>query len=140
MKKTHIIGLVILAVAMVVIIISLKDSSNYVGFKHAEAYPNHEYHVIGELVEDKPMKYKPRKNPNHFTFYMKDKKGNKKKVVYHDAKPNDFERSDRIVIVGQMKNEQTFEANKILMKCPSKYKNENVVKTSKETATSSNEL
>ena len=140
MKKTHIIGLVVLAVAMVVIMVSLKDSSNYVGFKKAQAYPSNEYHVIGELAEDKPLEYNPTENPNHFSFYMKDQKGNQKKVVYKDAKPQDFERSDRIVIVGQMKNQETFKAHKILMKCPSKYKEDKVVKTTKETATSSDGL
>ncbi len=140
MKKTHIIGLVVVAIAMVVIMISLKDSSNYVDFQRAKAYPNHEYHVIGQLVEDKPMKYDPQENPNYFTFYLKDQQGNEKKVVYHDTKPQDFERSDRVVLVGSMKNEETFEAQKILMKCPSKYKEDKVVKTSKEPAKSSNGL
>ena len=57
---------------------------------------------------------------NVFTFYMVDNKGMECKVVLHKNKPQDFERSEQIVLIGQM-NGQQFEASDILMKCPSKY-------------------
>ena len=41
---------------------------------------------------------------------------------YNGTKPNDFERSEQIVIIGKMKGEE-FAASGILMKCPSKYAN-----------------
>jgi cytochrome c-type biogenesis protein CcmE len=41
-------------------------------------------------------------------------------VIYHDAKPQDFEKSEKVVIIGSMKNGQ-FEAKSLLLKCPSKY-------------------
>ena len=71
----------------------------------------------GNILE---MNYNPVVDANLFTFTLIDEKGIAKPVVYFDAKPQDFERSEKVVVVGNMKNEQ-FIAKKILMKCPSKY-------------------
>jgi cytochrome c-type biogenesis protein CcmE len=49
-----------------------------------------------------------------------DEKKEKQEVVYFNPKPADFERSEKIVVVGEMKQGR-FVADKILMKCPSKY-------------------
>jgi cytochrome c-type biogenesis protein CcmE len=51
---------------------------------------------------------------------MVDEKGKESKVVYHNPEPTDFDRSEKIVIVGKMDGDH-FEASKILLKCPSKY-------------------
>jgi cytochrome c-type biogenesis protein CcmE len=59
---------------------------------------------------------------------MIDEKGKESKVVYHNPEPTDFERSEKIVIVGSMEGDH-FEASKILLKCPSKY-TDNQVKAS----------
>lgn len=134
MKKTNLIALVLLAVSMGIIIVALGDSSQYVSFDKAAKYPNEQYHVVGKLAKKKPMIYKPRKNPNKFTFYLKDEKGDVKKVVYNDAKPRDITETDRIVLVGEMKNQETFHAERILMKCPSKYKQERIKGKKKEMA------
>ena len=76
--------------------------------------------VVGYLLKDKELVYDPQKDPNFFSFMMTDKEGNECKVIYKGAKPQDFERSEQIVIIGKMHGEQ-FHANDILMKCPSKY-------------------
>ena len=60
------------------------------------------------------------KDANYFSFYMRDTVGNECKVVYTGTKPEDFDKSDKIVLVGQM-NKDAFHASHILMKCPSKY-------------------
>jgi cytochrome c-type biogenesis protein CcmE len=59
-------------------------------------------------------------NANSFSFYMFDEKGVEKRVVYNNAKPQDFEKSEKVVIVGKMKGEE-FVATSMLLKCPSKY-------------------
>jgi len=46
-------------------------------------------------------------------------------VVFPGTKPQDFERSEQIVLTGKMKGNE-FHASHILMKCPSKYKNDQV--------------
>jgi cytochrome c-type biogenesis protein CcmE len=51
---------------------------------------------------------------------MIDNNGEEQLVHFAGSKPQDFERSEQIVLVGKYEND-TFQASKILMKCPSKY-------------------
>ena len=67
-----------------------------------------------------PIEYDPVKNPNYLSFTAVDSLGGKVKVVYNNAKPDNLEHSDRLVMKGKMSGE-VFECNEILMKCPSKY-------------------
>jgi cytochrome c-type biogenesis protein CcmE len=125
MKKTHIAGLLIIAGAVVAIILSIGDSSTYVTFGKADLYPNKEFHVVGELVREKEIYYNPVKDANFFSFYMKDNDGSVRRVILQDAKPQDFERSEQIVIVGKPQGDD-FHASKILLKCPSKYQEDEI--------------
>jgi len=120
MKKLHILGIIIIAVAIGVIFVSLKNTSTYADFSEAIANPGKEYHVVGKLDKTQPLIYEPRINPDEFLFSMIDNKGVVKKVVLHKSKPQDFEKSEQIVLIGQMED-GNFHANDILMKCPSKY-------------------
>jgi cytochrome c-type biogenesis protein CcmE len=120
MKKTHIIALVFIAVSIAVIISMTGDYSRYETFTSAAASPAKDFHIVGELVADEEMHYNPEEDPNYFSFYLKDKAGAQRKVVFNGAKPQDFERSEQIVLTGGMDGE-VFMASKILMKCPSKY-------------------
>ncbi len=120
MKKLHIIGLVIIAVAVGVIVISLKNTSTYADFTEAINNPNTEYHVVGKLDKSQPQIYDPKVNADEFLFTLIDNKGITKPVVLHKSKPQDFEKSEQIVLIGKMKDGE-FHANDILMKCPSKY-------------------
>jgi cytochrome c-type biogenesis protein CcmE len=122
MKKIHIVGIVVIAVAIGVIFTSLKSSATYADFAEASANPDNEYHVVGKLDKNQPQVYDPKVNPDEFCFSMVDNKGVERKVVLAKSKPQDFERSEQIVLIGKMKGEE-FHANDILMKCPSKYNN-----------------
>ena len=73
-----------------------------------------------KLDKKKELTYDPRKDANYFSFFMTDKQGKECKVVFIGSKPQDFERSEQIVLTGQMAGNE-FHASKILMKCPSKY-------------------
>ncbi|HEY9559615.1 MAG TPA: cytochrome c maturation protein CcmE [Anseongella sp.] len=119
MKRSHIVGIVLIAVAIGVIISTYADTSTYADFNSARKSGD-ELHVVGTLVQDKPLFYDPLKDANYFSFYMEDEDGVECKVVFNGTKPQDFERSEQIVLVGKMKGEE-FYASKILMKCPSKY-------------------
>jgi cytochrome c-type biogenesis protein CcmE len=127
MKRTSIIGLVIIALAIGAIVSMYGDASTYENFEVAKENPGKEYHIVGVLNREKEKYYDPQKDANYFTFYLIDEKGIESKVVYHNPEPADFDRSEKIVIVGSMEGEQ-FEASKILLKCPSKY-TDNQVKT-----------
>lgn len=122
MKKTHIIAIIVIAIAIGAIMGTVADSSTYANFAAASAEPLTEFHVVGKLDRDKEIIYNPEINPNLFTFYMVDNDGAKKKVVFNGSKPQDFERSEQIVLTGKVQGDH-FEASKILMKCPSKYNN-----------------
>jgi cytochrome c-type biogenesis protein CcmE len=120
MKKTHIILIVIIAVAIGAILTTLNNTSTYASFQEAKDSPNSEFHIVGKLDKEKETVYDPKINANLFTFYMKDNKGMESKVVLHKNKPQDFERSEQIVLIGKMQGNE-FHASEILMKCPSKY-------------------
>ncbi len=120
MKKIHIIAIVIIAVALGVIVSTISNSSTYAPFSEAIQNPDATFHVVGKVNKQKPFEYNPEVDANLFGFYLVDNTGIEKKVVYNGAKPQDFERSEQIVVIGKIDGEE-FHCNQILMKCPSKY-------------------
>ena len=106
----------------------MNNTGSYASFSEATESPSSEFHVVGKLNKDKLAVYEPKVDANLFTFYMVDNKGTECKVVLHKNKPQDFERSEQIVLIGQMQGGQ-FEASDILMKCPSKYNAEKPMET-----------
>lgn len=120
MKKTHIIAIIVIAVAIGIIMTMVSDSSTYVTFSEAKEHPGQQYHVIGMLKKDADMTYDPSVDANLFSFTMTDTLGYEQVVNFAGTKPQDFERSEKIVLVGKYEGD-TFMASKILMKCPSKY-------------------
>ena len=120
MKKIHIIAIVIIAVALGVIISTISNSSTYAPFSEAMSNPDATFHVVGKVDKEKPFDYNPEINANLFGFYLIDNTGIEKKVVYNGAKPQDFERSEQIVVIGKISGDE-FHCKQILMKCPSKY-------------------
>ncbi|MES2559037.1 MAG: cytochrome c maturation protein CcmE [Bacteroidota bacterium] len=128
MKKSSIIIIVLIAVAIGAIVSSYGDASTYENFSVATENPDKEFHIVGTLDRGKEKHYDPKVDANYFTFYLIDEKGKESKVIYRAPEPQDFDRSEKIVIIGKM-NGDAFEASKILLKCPSKY-TENEVKGS----------
>jgi len=124
MKKSSIFGLVVIAIAIAVIISVYSNSSTYGSFKDAESTTS-ELHIVGHLNKSKQLVYDATKDANYFSFYMTDNKGEERKVIFTGTKPQDFERSEQIVLTGKMQGNE-FHAVHILMKCPSKYTNDKV--------------
>ncbi|TCK85168.1 cytochrome c maturation protein CcmE domain-containing protein [Albibacterium bauzanense] len=133
MKKSSILGIVVIAVFIAIIISIYGDSSTYASFSEAQK-TEVELHVVGQLNKEKELVYNPVQNANYFSFYMLDEHGQECKVVFQGSKPQDFERSEQIVLTGKMVG-QEFHASKILMKCPSKY-NDQQIEITEATATS----
>ena len=119
MKKSSIFGLVVIAIAIAVIISVYSNTSTYGSFTDAQQTES-ELHVVGKLNKQKELHYDATRDANYFSFYMKDAKGSECKVVFTGTKPEDFERSEEIVLTGKMIGNE-FHASNILMKCPSKY-------------------
>ncbi len=135
MKKGHIIGLGIIAVAIVIIITSIGDASTYESFATARNMKingqEEAIHVVGGLKKNTAGMVEGlevNENKTSFYFLMVDNDGTEQKVFYNEPVPADFSRSEQVVVIGAYKNEDLFVADKILMKCPSKYQ-ETEVKT-----------
>jgi len=128
MKKSSILGIIVIAIAIAVIISTYSNTSTYGSFHDAEKTSS-ELHIVGHLNKGKQLYYEPTKDANYFSFYMLDNKGEECKVVFTGTKPQDFERSEQIVLTGQMRGKE-FHASKILMKCPSKYTQDKLETTS----------
>ncbi len=126
MKKSHILALILVAASISVVSAMFLDFSTYETFASAEKKPGTQYSVIGFLQKEMPMHYDPVKDPNHFYFYVKDKGGNVRQVIFNGARPTDIEKSEQLVMTGHMEA-QTFRCSRIQMKCPSKYKNDQIV-------------
>jgi len=141
-KPLHLAGLLAIAVGIAIIISTSGDASSYVCFAEAKGLAKDgddgKVHVVGQLLKlpdgkIEGMKYDPTIDPNFFRFLLVDEKKETQEVFYFKPKPADFERSEKIVVVGAMKDGH-FEADKILMKCPSKYQ-EGELKTGEEKGT-----
>lgn len=121
MKKTHIAVVIMIAIGVGVLITASSQMGTYGTFTDA-MNTNGIIKVVGELSKDKEMYYNPEENANYFSFYMKDEEGVERKVVYKE-RPQDFEKSESIVIDGKMEGDE-FHATNMLLKCPSKYQDE----------------
>ncbi len=129
MKKIHIVAIVMIAVAIGLLTTAAEDMSTYATFAQATK-TGEKVKIAGQLSKDKEMVYNPEVDPNYFSFFIKDSEGDERKVVLLAEKPQDFELSEQIVLTGSMRGEE-FIATDMLMKCPSKYKDEEVYIKSK---------
>ena len=129
MKKSHLFVMAIIAVAAAIILSTTADASVYVGFGEARQRAaegnSTKVHVVGKLLRDgqqRPidLEYDPMTDPNYFAFTLVDTLQVAQRVVYNNPKPQDFDASEQVVITGNMRG-KVFMADKILLKCPSKY-------------------
>jgi cytochrome c-type biogenesis protein CcmE len=125
MKKMHIVLLVLIAAAIVFLIsFSSGDTfSTYESIASAKNKPGEFVHVIAKLDKAKPVDFNPAKDPNYLGFTVVDSLGSSMPVVYHSPEPADFRTSERLVLTGKVQN-GVFECENILLKCPSKYKDD----------------
>lgn len=130
MKKSHIIGIVVIAIAVFVIISTAGDASTYVNFEEAKALSasgsNQKVHVVGQLKKDSQGKIigvKTSENKLTVTFLMVDNEQKTNQVFYNKPLPPDLKQSEQVVVIGHYKDD-IFYANQILLKCPSKYEEE----------------
>jgi cytochrome c-type biogenesis protein CcmE len=123
MKKTHIIALVLIAAAITILISYTGNLTTYETVASAKQKQGKFVNLIAKLDKSQPMEYDAVKNPNYLAFTAVDTLGNSVRVVYHNTKPTDMEKSERIVLKGKMQDDH-FECKDILLKCPSKYKDD----------------
>jgi len=99
------------------------DMSTYDSIESAQKKEGKFVHIIAKVDTTKPIVYDPIKDPNYLSFTAVDSLGAYAQVVYKNAKPTDFEKSSRVVMKGAMRDGR-FECKAIVLKCPSKYKDE----------------
>ncbi|GAB2626855.1 cytochrome c maturation protein CcmE domain-containing protein [Belliella aquatica] len=128
MKKGHILGLGIIAIAIVIIVSMLGDASTYESFATAKEMKikgeEKAIHVVGQLKKSEMGEVEGievNENKTSFYFMMVDNDGTEQRVFYNEPIPADFHRSEQVVVIGAYKSDEIFLADKILMKCPSKY-------------------
>ncbi|AEL26160.1 cytochrome c maturation protein CcmE domain-containing protein [Cyclobacterium marinum] len=133
MKRGHILGLGIIAVAIVIIITSIGDASTYESFSTAKTMAlngkTEAIHVVGQLKKGQNGEVEGievGEDKTSFTFLMVDNDGTEQQVYYNEPVPADFKRSEQVVVIGTYKTKEMFVAEKILMKCPSKYQETDV--------------
>lgn len=125
MKKIHIIAALGLLISVYILVSASRDVSTYANFEMAEL-TGERVKIVGQLAKDKPIVFKPEVDPNKTTFYLIDDNEVLKQVILLLPKPQDFEMAEQIVLTGKMDGE-SFVAEDILMKCPSKYKDEEIL-------------
>lgn len=128
MKKGHLIGLGIIGVAIIIIISMIGDASTYESFATAKDLKlkgnDKAIHVVGQLKKNNSGTVEGievNQDKTSFYFLMVDNDGTEQKVFYNEPVPADFVRAEQVVVIGSYKNPDLFVADKILMKCPSKY-------------------
>lgn len=122
--------MVVIAAAIAIIVSTAGDASTYVSFDEAFQLASNgnskSIHVVGELKKDgagEVIGLEPGVDKVSFSFLMIDDNGKEQKVFYNEPMPPDFTRSEKVVVIGHYQRD-LFVADKILLKCPSKYQEE----------------
>ena len=123
MKTSSIIILVAIAAAIGALLMYSVDFSTYDTIGSAKEKQGKYVHMIAKLDKSKPIQYDAIKDPNYLSFFAIDSLGGSTQVIYRNTKPPELEQSERVVLKGTMKG-NVFECDDILLKCPSKYKDD----------------
>ncbi len=124
MKSKNILGVAFIVGFIALAFMNFGSSvGGYMDFEEAKN-TGVKAHVVGKWLSDKPVAYDNKKNI--FSFYMEDENGLAHQVHYLNPKPANFEDAEKLVIEGTMKGD-VFVADYILVKCPSKYNDTNVM-------------
>ena len=117
MKAKYFIGIVIIIVFVIFGALSFRKTlTPYVSFAEARKTGN-TVQVIGEVVFPE-VKYDI--NVHQLQFPIMDENQDRIMVVYSGTKPANFEQATKVVVIGRYEN-GIFEADQLLVKCPSKY-------------------
>tara|TARA_B100000287_G_scaffold245189_1_gene230585 strand:+ start:3798 stop:4202 length:405 start_codon:yes stop_codon:yes gene_type:complete len=132
MRNSTGISIVFISIIVIIIISTFGDASTYVTFSKAkdvyESGSLTKFHVVGKLNKDDKNNIAGLQKSDDkmsFTFEMIDEEGRKESVYFGEPMPPDFLLSEQVVVIGGYEN-NTFIADDILLKCPSKYTEENI--------------
>jgi cytochrome c-type biogenesis protein CcmE len=96
---------------------SAANATQFSSFTQAKA-SGERVHIAGTWVMQDRAHYNNAEDL--FSFYMRDTTGQVSHVLFYDPMPANFKSAERILIEGAYEGDD-FVADRILMKCPSKY-------------------
>ena len=119
MKKSYIVGGLVVLLAMVMAMYSFKSTlTSYVTVSEAKA-SKRPVQVAGIVVKGTD-KYDLERN--NLIFVLREDGGDEMRVEYDGPRPGNFDNVTKVVAIGKYKpKEQVFMARELLVKCPSKY-------------------
>ena len=119
MKKSYIIGGVIIALAMIMAMFSFKSTlTAYVTVREAKA-SKRPVQVAGIVVKGTP-RYDLKSN--NLIFTLREDGGDEMMIEYDGPRPGNFDDVNKIVVIGKYEpKKQVFTAQELLVKCPTKY-------------------
>ena len=113
-------AIVLFAVAAVIGVTSFKKTvTPYISF-HEARRASGLVQVNGVLAD---KNYVLRTDEQFLEFKLKDDRGEVMTVEYHGVIPGNFDQATSVVAIGRYKSDH-FEAEQLLVKCPSKYQAE----------------
>lgn len=119
MKPRLILGTIAITLFTSLLLYNFGNSiSTYTDFESATGRTSTSIHVVGQWDKTRPAAFSAESKS--FSFHMNDEKGNTRRVIYGQAKPSNFDQADKLVVIGEMRND-IFYARDMLLKCPSKY-------------------
>jgi cytochrome c-type biogenesis protein CcmE len=119
MKKSYIIGGVVIVLAMALAMYSFQSTlTSYVTVSEAKA-SNRPVQVAGIVVEGTD---KYDLDSNNLLFTLREDGGDQMKVEYDGPRPGNFDNVTKVVAIGKYEPKKgVFLARELLVKCPTKY-------------------
>jgi cytochrome c-type biogenesis protein CcmE len=119
MKKSYVIGGVVIVLAMVMAMYSFQSTlTSYVSVSEAKA-SNRPVQVAGFVVEGTD---KYDLDSNNLLFTLREDSGEEMKVEYDGPRPGNFDNVTKVVAIGKYEpKRRVFLASELLVKCPTKY-------------------
>jgi cytochrome c-type biogenesis protein CcmE len=94
----------------------------YVSVAQARERPGETLQVQGKILKE-TVRYEISNGRGELKFEIMDKHNHRMQVVYPQAKPENFDEATNVDAIGRYEN-GVFRANTLLVKCPSKYSDE----------------
>ena len=119
MKAGTIATVVLTVIGLCAVVFAfVKNSSPYVTVAQAKEHRGGSVHLSGDLLRETI-----HQGAGRLTFEMVDEEGQRAQVVFKGMAPSNMKDATKVVAIGSMKGD-VFEADKLLLKCPSKYESE----------------
>jgi cytochrome c-type biogenesis protein CcmE len=133
-KPAHLVALIVIAVSLGISLYAFSGAvAQHVDIRQAMARPGETVQVPGQIVKD-TVRYDTTRGALEFDVVAIDPKtrtvdpGARMKIVYAQPKPENFDTAEAVEAIGTYRD-GVFVAHNLLVKCPSKYRDEAAAKT-----------